>query len=402
MPTHSNNREHLPAASVPVRKTRPARVPIAEPTLPPFRQLEGDFRRVIGSGMLTNGDYTRSLERKMCEVTGAAACVAVSSCTSGLMLVVRAFGLDDEAEAIVPTFTWASTGHALVWNGVRPVFCDVDRDTCAMDVEMFERLIGPNTRAVLPVHPFGMPCSVDPILEIAERHGLRVLFDSAQGLGSTYKGASVGAAGDAEVFSLSPSKIVSAAEGGIIATGDLELAAELRRLRDYGKSADGQDITDFGLSARMPELGAVIALHSLETLAERAEERRARLERYRENLSQVAGVRFQTVPDDRTTTATHVVVFVDSNTLNITRDRLAAALELRGIQTRKYFHPCLHEQAAYRSIASGVSLPVSEELSKTGLALPMFTHLGLDAIDHVCEQLMRELEDAWARPALAS
>jgi dTDP-4-amino-4,6-dideoxygalactose transaminase len=365
-----------------------APIPISQPSLPPFWAMEGDFRRVISSRMITNGPYTREFERRVCELTGAKHCIAVSSATAGLMLSVRALGL--QGEAILPSFTWTSTGHALVWNGVRPVFCDISPATGAMDPRCLERLITDQTSAILPVHVFGLPCDIAPILEIARRHRLKVLFDSAQALGSNYQGRPVGGFGDVEVFSLSASKVVTACEGGLITTSDAALAAELRSLRDYGKSDDAEDILGFGLSARMPELCAVVGLHTLDSLDQLVAARSARARLYMERLRDVAGIEFQELPGGRTMTWSHLVVFVEEERFGMSRDVLAKRLAEKSIQTRKYFSPCLHEQTAYKGQPGigSTALTVSEKRSREGLALPMSAHLDLTSIERVCDAVI--------------
>jgi dTDP-4-amino-4,6-dideoxygalactose transaminase len=173
----------------------------------------------------------------------------MSSCTAGLMLAIRALELPAGAEVIVPSFTFAATAQALVWNGLVPVFCGCVPDSLTLDPADVESNLSPRTAAICPVYVYGLSPEIDALLDVGARHGLPVYFDSAQGLGSEYRGRPAGTFGKCEVFSPSPTKVVTAAEGGVICTGDPSLAARLRSMRDYGKDpAEGEDMVYLGVS----------------------------------------------------------------------------------------------------------------------------------------------------------
>jgi hypothetical protein len=215
------------------------------------------------------GGVVREFEAEVCRLTGARHAVAFSSCTAGLMLAPKAMNLPSGGEVIVPSFTFAATAQALAWNGLVPVFCDCLPGTCALDPEDVEQNITGKTVAFCPVYIFGLPPDMDGLLDLGRRKGLPVYFDSAQGLGATYKARQAGGFGVAEVFSLSPTKVVTAVEGGLVTTNDDELADRLRAKRDYGKDPKHpEDMAFLGLSARMNELHATVGLLSVRKIDE--------------------------------------------------------------------------------------------------------------------------------------
>jgi dTDP-4-amino-4,6-dideoxygalactose transaminase len=367
------------------------RYPIIRPTVPDAGGLAGEFAEILRDGIITVGPRVAAFERECAQRTGAADCVAVSSCTSGLILAARALELS--GEVIVPAFTFAASAHALVWCGLTPVFCDSLPGTFNIDPEGAERLVTARTSAIMPVYIFGLPPDFDRLLDLARRRNLRLLCDAAQGLGATYRGRPAGSFGDAEVFSLSPTKVVTAVEGGMVAVRDAETARRLRSMRDYGKAADGADMEFVGLSARMSELHAAVGrrclAHCDELIAARAE----LVALYRRRLSGLAGVSFQEVPADRTTSHNYMVIFVGAGARR-PRDEVYGRLAERGIQTKKYFYPAIHEMAAYRAGHAGLrgGLPVAERASREGLALPLYSHMAAADVEAVAGEVRRTLE----------
>ena len=367
----------MPADALPI-------VPIVEPTLVPWDDVADDLRAVWENPKLTCGEFCRRFEEEAARRIDVPYAIAVGSCTSGLMLCVKAMGLT--GEVILPPFTWTATGEALLWNNVTPVFADITPGTYTLDPESAERAITPRTSALMPVTVFGVPPDIDALQDLARRRGLKVLYDSAQGLGSTWRGRPLGAFGDVEVFSLSPTKVVTAVECGLITTRDPDLAARLRRMRDYGKAASGDDIDLLGLSCRPSEFHGLVGWHNLRRVDDLVAARCRLIARYRSQLAGLAGVSFQTLPDWSATTGNYMTIFVRDGEAALSRDALYKALGERGVQTKRYFHPALHLQtvyAAYRSLYEG-RLPVAESASLEGLALPLFSHMRDDQVDRVC------------------
>src|SRR5262245_23905880 len=268
-------------------------LPIVRPTLPTFDQLASELAEIMASGMVTRGRQLRAFEDTVADHLRIRHAVAVSSCTSGLMLVYQALEAGN-GEIIAPSFTFMATVSAAVWAGLRPVLVDVDRQTCNIDVAAIERAVSSKTKAIVAVHNFGNPADIDGLESIAKRYGLKLIFDAAHGLGAQYRGVPVGAQGDAQVYSLSPTKLVVAGEGGIVATNSDELAERVRRGREYGMGA-GYDSVFAGINARMSEFHACLGRHSLSLLEANAGRRQEIVAIFRRELGRLPGLGFQEV-----------------------------------------------------------------------------------------------------------
>jgi dTDP-4-amino-4,6-dideoxygalactose transaminase len=365
--------------------------PIIRPTVPDTAGLADEFLQIIESGIITCGPRVAELERRGAELLGVADCVAVSCCTSGLILAAKALELT--GEVIVPAFTFVASAHALVWAGLKPVFCDSLPGTYNLDPDDVAAKITKDTSAIMPVYIFGLPPDFDRLLPLAKKHGIKVLCDAAQAMGATCNDRPAGTFGDVEVFSMSPTKVVTAVEGGLITVRDAEMARKLRSMRDYGKAADGCDMEFIGLSARMSELHAAVGLRSLAHCRDLVERRRNLVTLYREKLAGLPGVSFQEIPEGRTTSYNYMVIFVGEDA-TMSRDDLCVALGDCGIQTKKYFYPAVHEMTAYSELGQSCrgTLPVAEKASRTGLALPLYSHMAKEDVDAICKRVLNLLD----------
>jgi dTDP-4-amino-4,6-dideoxygalactose transaminase len=364
-------------------------IPIIRPTLPSLTQILEEIRPGWDVGMVTVGPVVKALEEEACRQTGAAHAVALSCCTAGLMMIPRALQLPAGSEVIVPSFTFAATAQALLWNGLVPVFCDCVPRTCSLDPEDVERNLSPRTSAICAVAVYGLPPDVEALLDVGRRAGVPVYFDSAQGLGATYRGQPLGGWGTCEVFSLSPSKVVTAIEGGLFTTNDASLAGRIRAMRDYGKDpVKGEEMIYLGLSARMSEVHAAVGLLSLRSIHELVKARMSRIALYRERLGSLPGCWLQAYPNDRTTSGNYFVLFITEQA-KASRDEVYESLKQAGIQTKRYFYPPLHEQAIFRQFPMKVSarLTQTEHASRAGLALPLYCHMPQGELDMICERV---------------
>ncbi len=353
------------------------KVPIVRPALPSFDALKDEMAEIVSSGMLTKGKHLRRFEEEIASHLGVRHAIGVSSCTSGLMLAYRALGL--EGEVVVPSYTFMATVSSLIWAGLTPVLADVDPATTNLDPESAERAITSKTSAIVAVHNFGNPADIDALESIARRHGLKLIFDAAHGFGSRYDGTPIGCQGDAQAYSLSPTKLLIAGEGGVVATDNDELAEHMRRGREYGMG-DAYDSLFAGINARMSEMHALLARHSLERLDGNLERRQRIAGLYRQELSGIPGITPQAVrPEDRCSYK-DFAIFVDGESFGLTRDELSSALAAENIDTRNYYDPPIHRQTAYRHLASDkVSLVNTERLSASVICLPIWSDMD-DAI----------------------
>lgn len=357
------------------------------PTLPKIRGILKQYMPAYDRGLITNGALVSRLEEAVAERLNARHCVAVSSCTSGLCLVVRAMGL--QGDVIVPAMTFFATAHALLWNGLQPVLADCRPDSWNIDPADVERRITPRTSAILAVHLYGNPCAVEELTNVAARHGLRLIFDAAHAFGSEHRGRPIGQFGDAEVFSLSPTKILVAGEGGLVTTNDATLARLLRTGRNYGDSGT-YDCELLGLNGRMSEFHAAMALSGLE-LVEMKVRRYNRIARlYRERLSGIEGISFPEVRTDDLSTYKDYCIHVDASAFGCTRDELVAGLKAENVEARRYFYPPLNRQALYRKFArEGPPLIHTDRLSDGVLSLPIYHSLGDQTVNTVADAIQR-------------
>ncbi len=353
-------------------------VPIARPALPDADSLAVELRSLVESGRLTNGETVERFERAAAQFLGVEHCVAVSSCTSGLMLVERAMGL--RGRVIVPSFTFFATAHSLLWNQLEPVLVDCDPVSWNLDPEAVERVLrrsgGIGISAILAVHVYGNPAAAEELEWMARRAGVALLFDAAHAFGARRAGRQVGGFGDAEVFSFSPTKPLAAGEGGLVATGNPELARRLRAARNYGDSGD-YDCRLLGLNARMTEMGAALALAAL-PLVEEGMAHRNRLARiYEEYLGSEPGLGFQGLRRQDLSTRKDFSILVDEARFGVSAPLLAQALAAENVQTRRYFDPPLHRQRLYARYWRPQLDPLdhTERLSRGVLSLPIHTHL---------------------------
>jgi len=357
------------------------RIPLSRPAGIDPDAVAADVRKILASGILTNGPYVRRLEFETAERLGVSHCIAVSSCTSGLMLVLKAAGLS--GDVVLPSFTFAATAHAVVWNGLRPVFADIDPATLTLSPAAAARAVGVRTSAILATHIYGTPCDIEGLVAVARSNGLRLFFDAAHAFGSRHMGTPVGGFGDAEIFSLSPTKLLVAAEGGIIATNDDMLAERCRIGRDYGNPGD-YDCRFVGLNARMSELHAAVGLSSLRTLDERIERRNRLAERYREALTHVPGITFPSVPDGDHSTYKDMTIQIDPDRFGLDATSLGMALSEEGIETRRYYSPPVHAMRAFQGHAGpNGSLSSTISASERVLTLPMWTGMTEDDVEIV-------------------
>lgn len=357
-------------------------IPLARPTLEPFSAYAPLFKEILESGMLTTDKHVREFENKTAKYLGVKHCVAVSSCTAGLMLVIKSLNLT--GEVIIPSFTFGASAHALMWNNLTPVYADIDPQTYTIDPKSVEKLITPQTSAILATHVFGVLCDVKALEKIARKYKLKLIFDAAHAFGSTAEGARAGSFADAEVFSLSPIKVLTAGEGGLVATNNDSIAEFVRMGRNYGD--DGTNDMQFvGLSARMSEFHAAVALRSLAKLPVNLKNRRSRAMYLIKGLTKIEPqLGFQLVPPNMQTTHYVLSAYVDPQKLGYTRDELLEAFGREEIKTRKYFYPPLHKQVVYkRFVTKNTHLPVTERVAQHVLSLPLYSHMSKEDMDRI-------------------
>lgn len=354
-----------------------AELPVGRPNIGDRGRLLARFNDMLDRRWLTNqGPMVQEFESALAAFAGVPHCVAVCNATIALELAIRVLGL--RGEVIVPSFTFVATAHALAWQGITPVFCDIDPATHNISPEQVERLITPRTTGILGVHLWGRACDVSALQAIAERRGLRLLFDAAHALGCTYSGTTIGGFGDAEVLSFHATKVVNSFEGGAILTRDAAIAQRLRLMRNFGFS--GYDkVESIGTNGKMSEACAVMGLTSLESYDHFVEINRGHYELYRAELAGVPGLRVMTYGPERSNYH-YVIVEIDEAEAGISRDRVQEILWAERVLARRYFYPGCHRMEPYRTAAAAPRLAETERLCERVMALPTGTSLAADDV----------------------
>jgi dTDP-4-amino-4,6-dideoxygalactose transaminase len=376
----------------------PDGLPFFRPAKPPLDRVAARLAPSYERGVLTNGPLVRQFEAETADRLGVPHVVAVASCTAGLMLVFDALARQGTA-VVMPSFTFSATAHAARWAGAVPRFAECDVRSCQLDVDDAARRLD-GASLLVGTHVFGAPCAPEDVEKLGLSAGVPVVFDAAHGFGATCDGRPLGTFGDAEVFSLSPTKPMTSGEGGLIALHDDDLAARVRLGVDYGNPGD-YDTRFAGLNARMSELHAAVGLESLVELDDHLATRRALADAYRKALAGVPGIIPQEVDSRDASTYKDFTVIVDETAFGLERDELAAALEAEGVGTRPYFYPPVHRQQAYADLGP-VDLPATEWVSARVISLPLWRDMPPSAITTIAEVLAQLADRAGeVRSALA-
>jgi dTDP-4-amino-4,6-dideoxygalactose transaminase len=360
---------------------------VGRPNIGDRQRLLERINDVLDSKWLTNhGPYVREFEQRIAEIAEVRNCVATCNGTAALEMTIRAAGLT--GEVIVPSFTFVATAHALQWQGIKPVFCDVDPRTHNIDPGQVEQLITPHTAGIIGVHLWGRPCEIDRLTDITRRYDLKLLFDAAHAFGCSCKGRMIGSFGDAEVFSFHATKFFNTFEGGAVVTDDDELAAKIRLVRNFG-FADYDNVVCLGTNGKMSEVAAAMGLTSLESLDEFIAVNRRNYEHYRDHLAKIPGVSLVSYDETEKCNYQYIVLEIDEAVTQLSRDDLQKILWAENVLARRYFYPGCHRMEPYRSYFPNASLllPDTECLVKRVLCLPTGTAVGPDEITQVCHIL---------------
>jgi dTDP-4-amino-4,6-dideoxygalactose transaminase len=354
---------------------------VGRPNVGDRARLHARIDELLDRRWLTNdGPLALELEERIAVIAGVRHCVATANATVALEVAIRALGLT--GEVIVPAFTFVATAHALAWQGIEPVFCDIDPRTHTLDPAAVERAIGPRTTGIMGVHLWGRACATDALSEIAESHGLRLLFDAAHALGCSHMGRPIGGFGAVSVFSLHATKFVNSGEGGIIATDDGELAAAMRSMKNFG-FVDYDDVRRLGTNGKMSELAAATGLTSLEGAGQFIAVNRRHHDRYRTALDGVPGLTLLDHEPAERSNFHYVVAEIDAGVTGLHRDQLLRTLHAENVLARRYFYPGCHRMEPYRSAGRRWDLPVTERLADRVLVLPTGTSLDAGDVDRV-------------------
>lgn len=341
----------------------------------------------LATGWISSqGAYIDRFQSAFAAYMGGGDALCCSSGTTALHLALAALGIGPGDEVIVPDFTFGATANVVIHAGATPVFVDVDPVTWTMSPAAAAAAVTSRTKAIIPVHLYGHPCDMDPLLALACEHNLKIVEDCAEALGAEYKGRKVGTIGDVGCFSFFANKIITTGEGGMVTTADNALAAVMARLRDHGMAKDRRYWhLEAGFNYRMTNLQAALGLAQMEVVDRFLARRADLVARYDRSFAKIQGM---TLPP-RAPWAKNVnwlyTITIDEQVLGLTRDVLADKLKDRGIETRPVFFP-LHPQPAYRN-AVAHPCPVTEDIARRGLSLPTGNEMTTEDAGKVCEAM---------------
>lgn len=319
--------------------------------------------------LTNNGPFVCELEQRISDFLGVKNVIAMNNGTIALEIAIRALNL--QGEVIVPSMTFVATAHALQWQQIKPIFCDIDPVTHNIDLDQIRSLITPLTSAILGVHLWGRPCNVDALRKIAETYNLRLLFDAAHAFGNSYRGKMIGGFGNAEVFSFHATKFFNTFEGGAVTTNDDLLAEKLRLMRNFGFIGKDQVIY-IGTNGKMDEIAAAMGLTSLESIGEFIKTNRRNYILYKKLFEKLSGIRLLPYSEDEKTNYQYIVLEVDKQKTRISRNQILSILTEENVIVRRYFYPGCHRMEPYRSYQphAGLLLPQTERLAERLLTLP--------------------------------
>ncbi|WP_405014218.1 DegT/DnrJ/EryC1/StrS family aminotransferase [Kitasatospora sp. NBC_01539] len=369
----------------------PDGLPLTRVRVPHREEVLARIAAVLDSGQLTNGRTVAELEERAAALLGVEHVVAVSNCTAGLMLVLQAAGVDGGRPVVMPGFTFSATAHAAHWAAGTPVFAEARAQDITLDPDDAEARLKAADRpaALMATHVYGTPCQVERLQEVADAAGVPLVYDAAHGFGSARGGVPLGGFGLAEVFSMSPTKVAVAGEGGLVATRDAALAATLRTARDYGNPGD-YDTLFPGLNARMSELHAAVGLASLAGLPERVAHRGALVAAFAAEVAGVPGLRLALPePGDTSTFKDLTLIVDDAEAFGLDAAQLGRALKAEGVDSRRYFHPPVHRQRAYAHLGQAEALPLTDRLAGSVLTVPLWSHMEEAAVRGVAGAVLK-------------
>lgn len=359
---------------------------VTRSSMPTYEEYCEEIKDLWDSHWLTNmGEKHQKLQKQLINYLGVENVELMVNGHMSLELIIQAMGL--KGEIITTPFTFASTTHAIVRNGCEPVFCDINPIDFTLDVSKIESLITDRTCAIMPVHVYGNVCNVEEIERIANKYGLKVIYDAAHTFGVRYKGKGIATYGDASCFSFHATKVYNTIEGGAVCFQEPELGQKLCRLRDFG-IRDAEVVDGIGSNAKMNEFAAAMGLCNLRHIDTEIDKRARIVKRYRERLDGVDGIQLSPIQNDVKPNYAYFPVIFNERTFGASRNEVANALNLQGINARKYFYPITNSFECFHGKYDTSKTPVALHISLRVLTLPLYADLSLEEVDSICDIIL--------------
>ena len=365
------------------------RITVTSPLLPNLDEFNEMLKEIWASKWITNnGSFHKQLEKALAEYLKVPYISLFTNGTLPLLTALQALRIT--GEVITTPYSFVATTHSIWWNGCRPVFVDIEEETCGIDPDKIEAAITPRTTAIMPVHCYGKPCDIERIQAIAERYGLKVIYDAAHAFGVEVNGKSILEAGDLSTLSFHATKVYNTVEGGAMVMHDAETKKRIDYLKNFGFAGETTVIGP-GINSKMDEVRAAYGLLNLKQVDEAIEKRHQMAIRYREALRSVKGIRFfDDMPGVRHNYS-YFPVFVDAEEYGMTRDELYFKMKEQGVYGRRYFYPLISTFSTYKGLPSAAAdnLPVATRIANEVICLPMHHGLSGEDLDRILELIVR-------------
>ena len=359
---------------------------VTRSSMPEFDEYMKEIASMWDTHWLTNmGPKHKELQEKLCGYLDVENIDLLTNGHMALELTIQAMNL--QGEVITTPFTFASTTHAIVRNGLTPVFCDIDPETYCMDTTKIESLITDRTCAIMPVHVYGNVCNIEEIERMANKYELKVIYDAAHTFGETYKGKGIGSFGDASCFSFHATKVFNSIEGGAVCFKDKHLGEKLYELKNFGIHGP-EEVPAVGANAKMNEFCAAMGLCNLHHVDEEIAKRKAVVERYRERLDNVEGIQLNTIQPEVKSNYAYFPVIFEEKLYGASRAEVFDKLAEHGIGARKYFYPLTNTFECFHGKYDVTKTPVALHVSKRVLTLPLYADLTLEEVDRICDIIL--------------
>ena len=362
---------------------------VTQPLLPDLSDVNEQIKEIWDSKWLTNnGSKHKELEAKLQEELKVEHVSLFNNGTIALLTAIKALDLPYGSEVITTPFTFAATPHCITWNGLKPVFCDIEPNTMTIDADKIEALITPNTSAILGVHVYGFPCDVKKIDEIAKKYNLKVIYDAAHAFSTEIDGVGIGNFGDITMFSFHATKLFNTVEGGCLTYKDEDLVRKIYNLRNFGIRSE-ELVEAVGINGKMNEIQSAIGLLNLKIYREEQARRKKVKDFYDSHLSGVKGIRIPQMPKNTTNSYQYYPIVIEDD-YPITREELYNKFKEQNILTRRYFYPACHDYECYKNdlaVKLG-NFSVVDELKHKVLCLPFYGDLKEEILSNICERII--------------
>ena len=360
----------------------PEQILVTRSSIPALEEYIEEIKPIFESHWLTNmGAKHKQFQSELCKYLGVGNIELLTNGHMALELTLQAMNL--QGEVITTPFTFASTTHAIIRNGLTPVFCDINPDDFTIDTHKLEALITDRTCAIMPVHVYGNVCNVEEIERIAKKYELKVIYDAAHTFGECYKGKSTASFGDASCFSFHATKVFNSIEGGAVCFRDKRLGEILYDLKNFGIHG-AEEVSAVGANAKMNEFCAAMGLCNLRHVDNEIAKRKAACEHYRERLSDIEGLRLNVIQKDVKPNYAYFPVIFEEKQFGSSREEVFAKLAENNIIARKYFYPLTNTFSAFHGLFDVTETPVALHISRRVLTLPIYADISPETINRIC------------------